>query len=141
MRCRACRAGKMLASVMPIARSVAGHTFRGTVRTLTCACGASEVPGEALEAFEISVGRALTNAPPTGEAARWIRKALGYTAVDLAALLGVRPETISRWERNERSIDHAAWAMLGMLTTDRRMAEAALRSVGAAELPADVTIS
>lgn len=33
-----------------------------------------------------------------------VRKAAGFKAADLAALLDVRPETVSRWERDEVEI-------------------------------------
>jgi transcriptional regulator with XRE-family HTH domain len=96
--------------------------------------------GSVLRAFEVSVAPALTSAPPTGAAVTWVRKALGYTGAELGALLGVRPETISRWERDERAVDHTAWALLGLLAADQRRTEAALRSTGAAELPAQVDV-
>lgn len=34
----------------------------------------------------------------TGDEIRFLRKALGWSGKDLAAKLGVRPETVSRWE-------------------------------------------
>jgi transcriptional regulator with XRE-family HTH domain len=71
---------------------------------------------------------------------KWVRKALGYTGAELGALLGVRPETVSRWERDERAVDHTAWALLGLLAMDQRRTEAALRSTGAVELPAEVAV-
>jgi DNA-binding transcriptional regulator YiaG len=139
-KCRACE-GNMAAADLPTERLVAGHTFRGKVRGLKCrSCGAGEVDGGALRAFEVSVALALTSAPPTGAAVKWVRKALGYTGTQLAALLGVRSETVSRWERDERAVDHAAWALLGLLAVDQRRTEAALRSTGAVDLPAEVAV-
>jgi DNA-binding transcriptional regulator YiaG len=139
-KCRACD-GTMAVTDMSIERLVAGHTFRGKVRGLKCgSCNAGEVDGSVLRAFEVSVALALTSAPPTGAAVKWVRKALGYTGAELGALLGVRPETVSRWERDERAVDHAAWALLGLLAMDQRRTEAALRSTGAVELPAEVAV-
>jgi putative zinc finger/helix-turn-helix YgiT family protein len=44
----------------------------------------------------------------TGAELRWVRKAAGFRAADVAELLDVRPETISRWERGEADMPRAA---------------------------------
>lgn len=51
----------------------------------------------------------------TGEDFRYVRKAAGLKAVDVAALLGVRPETVSRWERGELEFPRSAAFALGEL--------------------------
>jgi transcriptional regulator with XRE-family HTH domain len=48
-----------------------------------------------------------------------MRKALGLKAADLATLLDLTPETISRWENGRGSIDVGALAVLRGLVADR----------------------
>lgn len=58
-------------------------------------------------------------APPTGEGVNWMRRVLGLTGPELGKLLGVRFETISRWERGEVPVDRGAWLLLGGLVLER----------------------
>jgi transcriptional regulator with XRE-family HTH domain len=48
-----------------------------------------------------------------------MRKALGLRAADLAGLLGVAAETVSRWETGQRDVDRGALALVGGLVVDR----------------------
>jgi transcriptional regulator with XRE-family HTH domain len=49
-----------------------------------------------------------------------MRKALGLRATDLAELLDVTPETVSRWETDRVPLDRGALATLGALLRDAR---------------------
>ncbi len=51
----------------------------------------------------------------TGNEFRLVRKQAGFKATEIADLLGVRPETVSRWERGEVEIPRAAAFTLGEL--------------------------
>lgn len=63
--------------------------------------------------------RALLDAGSTDpKAVTWLRKAAGLRGNELAALLAVAPETVSRWEHGARTIDRAALAILGSLALD-----------------------
>jgi transcriptional regulator with XRE-family HTH domain len=53
-----------------------------------------------------------------GAAFKFMRKAIGMKATDLAALLGVAAETISRWETGQREVDRTALAALAGLVVD-----------------------
>jgi DNA-binding transcriptional regulator YiaG len=59
-----------------------------------------------------------------GKASGWafsvMREALSLSEADLASLLGVRRETISRWEsrRNPQQVDRAAWIALTAIVED-----------------------
>jgi hypothetical protein len=55
----------------------------------------------------------------TGEDLRQMRQALRYRGGQMGQLLGVRPETISRWENTPGPVDRAAWIVLGTLVEDR----------------------
>jgi len=46
---------------------------------------------------------------------RFVRKMAGFRANEIAELLGVRPETVSRWERGEAEIPRSATFALGEL--------------------------
>ena len=48
-----------------------------------------------------------------------MRRVLGLTGPELGKLLGVRFETISRWERGEVPVDRGAWLLLGGLVLER----------------------
>ena len=51
----------------------------------------------------------------TGRDFQYVRKIAGLRANELATLLGVRPETVSRWEREEVEIPRATAFALGEL--------------------------
>ncbi|MDX2088302.1 MAG: helix-turn-helix domain-containing protein [Kofleriaceae bacterium] len=48
-----------------------------------------------------------------------MRKALGMRAVDLAQLLDVTAETVSRWETGKIDVETRAFALLGTLVIER----------------------
>ena len=60
-----------------------------------------------------------------------VRKMLQLKATDLGRLLGVRPETISRWERGESPVDRAAAFVLGELYERPRVVRAKLEALAA----------
>jgi transcriptional regulator with XRE-family HTH domain len=52
----------------------------------------------------------------SGAVLRYARKALGLTQVALAPCLGVKPETVSRWEADAAIPRGVQLAMVGLLT-------------------------
>ena len=120
MKCPMCNKGTVKAADVEISERVAGHTFTATIRGERCAaCGEVFYPGPAVEAFEIAVARALTSTDEAGgETFKYARKAMGIRAEDLANLLGVARETISRWETGTHPIDSAALAVLALMVKD-----------------------
>ncbi|MBA3460439.1 MAG: helix-turn-helix domain-containing protein [Deltaproteobacteria bacterium] len=77
------------------------------------------------EAASVMVARGIRD----GRQFQFVRKELDITAVDLAKLLGVRPETISRWERGEYPVDRAAAFALGELFERPRVVRAKLEAL------------
>lgn len=76
--------------------------------------------GPVIERFDLEVARRLAElGAGTGRAFQFMRKTAGIRAVDLAALLGVTGETISRWERGKVPVDRAAFVLLGSIVLDR----------------------
>jgi DNA-binding transcriptional regulator YiaG len=69
--------------------------------------------------FELMVAAELARSgEKSAEAFVFMRKAIALRAVDLATLLDVTPETISRWEHGKVPIEHRAIAVLGGLVID-----------------------
>lgn len=84
-------------------------------RGLRCSsCGETlfdvkEVERQELEAATLLVARGVR----TGPEFKFIRKLAGLRANELAEMLDVRPETVSRWERGEVEIPRAVAYALG----------------------------
>lgn len=101
---------------------VDGHIFlMPEVPALRCEkCGESSYDGRYLETFEVLVaGRLAAAGVASGEAFRFMRKAIGLPAKDLADLLEVQRETVSRWENEKQPVERRALALLGNLVDDR----------------------
>lgn len=126
------------------------QVFVATVPAEVCGtCGEAIVTSATLGAYENTVTRALiASGASDGKALKWVRKSAGLTGVELARLLGVAPETVSRWENNAQVPDRAAVALLGALaldalegrTTTRDHLDALARAVTAAVVPARVVL-
>jgi transcriptional regulator with XRE-family HTH domain len=48
-----------------------------------------------------------------------MRRILGFSSSELAALVGVALETVSRWENGVRAVDALSFRVLGMIAADR----------------------
>lgn len=130
MQCTECGANGRFASVeRDETVKVAGRTFVGAVRGVQCPhCEKVFVHGADLEDFELGVAAELAKDGPTkGEALKYMRKAgLAMRATDLARLLDVAPETLSRWETDALSIPRLAWATVSALVLERYAGRRAL---------------
>ena len=120
MKCPACDV-KTERGAAPVRRSVGGRSFVGEVTASSCPrCNEVYYEGDALARFEIAVAQTLAErGMVSGPAFQFMRRALGMRAVDLAELLDVAPETLSRWEAGARDVDRAAWTVLAGLIVDR----------------------
>lgn len=119
-KCPTCGADGMADGTTEIMSRVGPRTFVAAVPAEVCgACGESIVTARVMRAFEEARARALVEVGASdGDALRWVRKAAGLTGKELARLLGVAPETVSRWEHNGQVPDRAAVALLGALALD-----------------------
>jgi DNA-binding transcriptional regulator YiaG len=97
--------------------TVSGIELQGEVTEDACpSCGYATMPLSELQRFEGLAAAALArHGVATGEAFKFIRKALGMRATDVGTVLGVTPETVSRWETGQREVDRHVFAMLGEL--------------------------
>lgn len=66
-------------------------------------CGEEEIEIPRIEELHAAIAGAIAQKPArlTPGEIRWLRTHLGYSSVDFASLMGVSPETVSRWERAE----------------------------------------
>lgn len=119
-QCPTCGRSGIGPGTTTLSHRLGDSTFTAEVPAEVCPhCGESLVHSKDLRWFETAVARAAMEAGlHNGEALRWMRKSAGLRAVDVAALLGVTPETLSRWENDKRTIERASWAALAALATE-----------------------
>lgn len=91
-------------------------------------CREGYVDGPALKACELAVAAEVASrGPVSGTSFRFMRKVLGIRGNEMAELLGVRPETISRWEQGRGEVDRSAWTVLSSMVLEERDGSRALR--------------
>ncbi len=94
--------------------------FEAELPTEVCSvCGDTTVKLDDMGRFEVAVARYLaTHGARDGHALRFMRKSLSLRAAELSSLLGIAPETVSRWENHKVSPDPLAVAMLGTMVVE-----------------------
>jgi putative zinc finger/helix-turn-helix YgiT family protein len=120
-QCAMCQGRSFKRASHELRRSVDGVTFETKLPATVCK-GCSEPYFEAavLGRFELGIAAELARMGRCTPAAfKFMRKALGLSGVALAELLGVEPETVSRWENGARGLDRGAFALLGGLAMER----------------------
>jgi putative zinc finger/helix-turn-helix YgiT family protein len=119
--CAECKSGRLRERVVKERLNVSGVTFTQNIQASLCRkCGADYITHEDLGRFELAVSGWLgSHGVRAPESFKFIRKALGLKAADLAARLDLTPETVSRWENGRGSIDEGAFAVLRGLVADR----------------------
>ena len=76
-------------------------------------CGEKVIDGPLLLQKEREVAAALAREGPIdGDSFRFMRTTLRLRAADLAALLDVTPETISKWENGKNPVLRTAWLVV-----------------------------
>ena len=95
-------------------QEVSGRVFTATVPALVCpVCGEKVIDGPLLLQKEREVAAALAREGPVdGDSFRFMRTTLRLRAADLAALLDVAPETISKWENGKNPVLRTAWLVV-----------------------------
>lgn len=72
-----------------------------------------------LDKLDLMIANKLASAGLcSGTVFKIMRRSLGLAAIDLAELLDIAPETISRWENGKRGVDRATIITLGALVSD-----------------------
>jgi putative zinc finger/helix-turn-helix YgiT family protein len=122
-RCTTCGQDRLERVDQEQSVTVAGRTFAGTVRAERCQnCGATFFDAPEVEAFEEAAAYELAkDGPVSGETLRYLRTAgLGMRAGELARLLDVEPETLSRWENGKIAMPRVPWATVAAMVIERR---------------------
>jgi putative zinc finger/helix-turn-helix YgiT family protein len=125
MRCYKCR-GRGLETVdVPQHVDVGGHRFTGKVAGRKCTrCGEVLLDGPAVERFELLAAARMAKAgAANGEAFKFMRKAVGLRGADLASLLDVAAETVSRWETGSLPVERRALALLAAIVAEAAVGE------------------
>lgn len=122
MKCTECGNSNLEATLKDTEIRVGGHMVSGRVKALVCSsCGEAFFDGPDLERLDLEVANELVRTGNvSGDAFRFVRKAIGMGAAELADLLGVAAETVSRWEKGHRDVDRLGWIVLAALLRDRR---------------------
>lgn len=118
--CYNCQSELLIQKTPTETLEIAGYVFTAQLPSLVCeACGEGSYAGEDLHRFELAAARKLAEiAEPSGEAARFLRKSIGLKAIDLAQLLHITPEILSRWENGKLAVDENSFLILGDLVED-----------------------
>jgi len=92
-------------------------TLLGVEVTRCSKCGAFEVDIPRIEDLHRTIADAVVRkrAPLTPAETRFLRKWLGWSGVDFAAHMGVKPETVSRWEAGSLNMGAAADRLLRLM--------------------------
>jgi hypothetical protein len=102
-------------------RQVLGdRTFTATLPARVCPkCGEKIVEYKDLHRANVEiVDRLASEGPVSGETFRFMRKLLLMRAQQLALLLDVTPETISKWENGKTPVPRAAWMVVAEMVLD-----------------------
>lgn len=121
IRCAKCKHQNLQDTKKTRTRTVAGHTFQVELDAQLCsACGAIYYSSQTVEAYEMAIAVWLAeHGVNDGEAVRLMRSVLNLKGLELATLLDVAPETLSRWEKEHRAPDRKATALLASMVLDR----------------------
>jgi putative zinc finger/helix-turn-helix YgiT family protein len=84
-------------------------------------CGDHEVVIPHIEKLHEALANAVVRheARLSGSEVRFLRKYLGCSGVDFANLIGVAPETVSRWENKKETMGPSAERLLRMLVVHK----------------------
>ncbi len=117
--CAACGSREFRTGDVDHRLEVAGAVAEGTVEASVCVrCGEEYVAADELRRFELMAAKTLLQEWPKGEIFAFARRAIGMKAAELADLLGVAAETVSRWERGHQEPPRTAFIALLMMVLD-----------------------
>lgn len=121
MKCFNCGKATFKHGQVPFTLTVADVEFATELPGGQCAsCSGRAIDGDAAARFELQVAAELVGRGlRSGETFRFMRKALGMKAADLAQVMNVAAETLSRWENDQREVDWPEFLLLGALVDDK----------------------
>lgn len=117
--CAVCR-GPLEPALVEDTIKVDGHTFAAQLPAQRCTkCSETYLTADAVGQFELAVALRLADAGAgSGDGFRFMRKALGLKSVELAGLLDVAAETMSRWESGKLTVPRSSAALLTAMVHD-----------------------
>lgn len=120
MKCVNCRGAKFEVVERKLVRTVGDMVFSATVPAERCrTCGEGYLHAEDGMRFEAAIAVELASRGATsGDAFRYMRRHLRLGGAEVAKLLSVTAETVSRWETGRRPVDKAAARLLGVLVLE-----------------------
>lgn len=120
MTCARCGESEKNRAGHKFQRTIAGCTFVATVEVDACAgCRDVDVPVALMLAFDRAVAIDLaTRGPASGETFRFIRKAASLQPIELARLLGVPLDTVTRWDSARGEIDLPSWLVVATIALE-----------------------
>jgi putative zinc finger/helix-turn-helix YgiT family protein len=136
MKCTNCGSERWTRGTTVEKLTVDGRTYVANLNATVCSkCEEGLVAGDELEKFEVAIAVDLAKTGArSGEAIKFMRKAIGLRATDLAGLLDIAPETLSRWETGDREAPRGDVATIGALVLDHASGSTAtadrLRALG-----------
>lgn len=121
MKCTNCGKADLQRGTVPMSITVSGVEFSTELPGQQCpSCDFATVNGPAGARFELLVAAELVKRGlRSGESFRFMRKALGMRATELAHAFNVAAETVSRWETGRREVDWPEFMLLGYLVDDK----------------------
>lgn len=117
MKCVMCGHEALEPGVVERTERVGDLSYTAEIPAKLCpSCGESYVSLETLRQLGALVAADLAReGVATPEAFKYMRKRLRLPAKELAALLDVSPETVSRWEHGKHPLDSRAVKLLGVM--------------------------
>jgi DNA-binding transcriptional regulator YiaG len=127
-RCTEC-GGHVVAGAQHVEHGIGERTFVGTIDGWRCQnCSEVYYAADGLEEMERGIASWLaTHGSSSAAELKFMRKTAGIKALDLAALLGVTPETVSHWETGKHAPDRVTRATIAGLVLDTLKGEGATR--------------
>jgi putative zinc finger/helix-turn-helix YgiT family protein len=118
--CPSCKGRDFTEEKLEETREVSGYTFTAYLSVYKCvSCSETLFHLEEIGKFEREIsGWLAKEGILSGEAFRFMRKTTGIRAKELARLLDLTPETLSRWEKGHRLPDKKAMMVMGALVLD-----------------------
>jgi DNA-binding XRE family transcriptional regulator len=118
-RCTRCRSTDLREETFAYLRQIDGTTFKADVDATRCgACDELLISGPGLLAAERALTARLARGAVGPQGFRWLRRAAGLQAMQLAALLDVSPGTVSRWENGKKPLERRAVALVASLALE-----------------------
>lgn len=118
-RCPACHSRDLVDAKIEHEIRVGPSAAWASIPAQLCkTCGEDYAEGPAILAAERLMAKVLGGYEPTPDSFRFLRSVISLRSNELAELLGVAPETVSRWENGKAEIDRAAWLHLVNMIAD-----------------------